>query len=48
MILPSEWLPVVWGGDGPVFEDQTTANEILGLIMAFYNDIGSGAARRSR
>jgi uncharacterized protein len=42
MILPSEWLPVVWGGDGPVFEDQTTANEILGLIMALYNDIGSG------
>jgi len=42
MILPSEWLPVVWGGDGPVFEDQTEASEILGLIMAFYNDIGSG------
>jgi uncharacterized protein len=42
MILPSEWLPVVWGGDGPVFEDQTTANEILGLIMALYNDISSG------
>ena len=42
MILPSEWLPVVWGGDGPVFEDQTEASEILGLIMAFYNNIGSG------
>lgn len=41
MILPSEWLPVVWGGDGPVFEDQTEANEILGLIMALYNDITS-------
>ncbi|KDA01155.1 YecA family protein, partial [Hyphomonas oceanitis] len=36
MILPSVWLPVVWGGDGPVFEDQTEANEILGLIMALY------------
>jgi uncharacterized protein len=41
MILPSEWLPVVWGGDSPVFEDQTEANEILGLIMALYNDITS-------
>jgi uncharacterized protein len=41
MILPSEWLPVVWGGDGPVFEGQTEANEILGLIMALYNDITS-------
>ncbi|HPE49707.1 MAG TPA: UPF0149 family protein [Hyphomonas sp.] len=47
MILPSEWLPVVWGGDGPVFEDQTEANEILGLIMAFYNDIASRLKRPS-
>lgn len=39
MSLPSEWLPVVWGGEGPVFQDQTEANEILGLIMALYNDI---------
>lgn len=45
MILPSEWLPVVWGGDGPVFEDQTEANEILGLIMALYNDIASRLKR---
>ena len=44
MILPSEWLPVVWGEDGPVFEDQTEANEILGLIMALYNDIASRLA----
>jgi len=44
MILPSEWLPVVWGGDGPVFEDQNEANEILGLIMALYNDITSRLA----
>ncbi|MEQ9587356.1 MAG: UPF0149 family protein [Parvibaculaceae bacterium] len=48
MILPSEWLPVVWGGDGPVFEDQTEANEILGLIMALYNDIASRLKRPSQ
>lgn len=41
MILPSVWLPAIWGGDGPVFEDEAEANEILGLIMALYNDIAS-------
>lgn len=39
MITPGEWLPVVWGDDGPVFEDESQAQAILDLIMGHYNDI---------
>ncbi len=40
MIMPSEWLPCVWGEmDGPEFDSEEQAQEILGLIMWYYNDI---------
>lgn len=39
LIPPSEWMPIVWGGAGPVFENEDEAREILGLIMGLYNDI---------
>ena len=39
LILPSEWLPAIWGGEGGVFANERDANEILGLIMARYNEI---------
>ncbi len=39
LILPSEWLPVVWGGDGPVFESAEEANAILSIILGRYNEI---------
>jgi len=39
LILPSEWLPVVWGGEGPVFTDQKQADEVISAIMRRYNDI---------
>jgi len=39
LILPGEWMPVIWGAEGPLFEDEHEANEILGLIMARYNQI---------
>ena len=48
LILPSEWLPVIWGGDGPGFADEREANEILGLIMARYNEIARGLGRKKR
>ncbi|MBX9741283.1 MAG: UPF0149 family protein [Beijerinckiaceae bacterium] len=48
LILPSEWLPVIWGGAGPVFEDEHGANEILGLIMARYNEIACGLGRKRK
>jgi uncharacterized protein len=48
LILPSEWLPVIWGGGGPVFENERAANEILGLIMARYNEIARGLGRKGK
>jgi uncharacterized protein len=39
LIMPSEWLAEVWGEDGPVFDSERQANEIIQLIMAHYNDI---------
>lgn len=39
LIMPSEWLEVVWGEEEPVFANERQANEIIGLIMGHYNDI---------
>ncbi len=34
LIPPSEWLPVVWQGDGPVFETPQELERVLALILA--------------
>lgn len=39
MIMPSEWLPAVWGEESPVFENERQAQAIFGTIMEHYNDI---------
>jgi uncharacterized protein len=39
MIMPSEWLPVIWGGGEPEFENVEQAQSIIGLIMVRYNEI---------
>ena len=39
MVMPSEWMPVVWGGEGPVFETMEQIEAINGTIMWLYNDI---------
>jgi uncharacterized protein len=39
LIKPSEWLPVVWGGEQPVFADENEADAVLGAIMNRYNEI---------
>ena len=39
LVMPSEWLPYVWGGEDPVFDDQAHATAILGAIMSRYNAI---------
>jgi len=33
-VPPSEWLPVVWQGDGPVFENPQELERVLALILA--------------
>lgn len=39
LIMPSEWLPVIWGGEEPAFDDVAQAQAIIGTIMARYNEI---------
>jgi len=39
LVMPSEWLVHVWGGEEPVFDDQAQASAILGAIMGRYNAI---------
>jgi len=39
LVMPGEWPPVVWGEDGPAFEDERQAQTVLDLIMGHYNDI---------
>lgn len=46
LIPPSEWLAVVWGDGGGMFEDINEANEILGLIMVRYNENIHALGRR--
>jgi uncharacterized protein len=38
LVMPSEWLPLVFGGE-PQFSDQAEATAILGAIMGRYNEI---------
>ena len=39
LVMPSEWLPIVWGEEEPTFADETEAKVILGSIMARFNEI---------
>jgi uncharacterized protein len=41
LILPSEWLPVIWGGDEPEFETEDEMRTVLGTIMGRYNEIAA-------
>jgi uncharacterized protein len=39
LILPSKWLPVIWGGEEPVFDSLVEAQAIHTAIMCRYNQI---------
>ena len=40
-ILPTEWLPVIWGGEEPEFETEVEMRTVLGAIMGRYNEIAA-------
>ena len=42
LIMPSEWLPMIWGHEEPEFESTAHAETIVGLIMGRYNEIATG------
>ena len=39
LIMPSEWLPTVWGDEEPTFDSSEEADRIHSVIMARYNEI---------
>lgn len=46
-IPPSEWLPMISNEESLNFADANEAQEILGLVMALYNEINEGVLERS-
>lgn len=49
MIMPSEWLPEVWGLDGePEFASMKQAEETIGAVMAHYNRVAENLASRRK
>jgi uncharacterized protein len=45
LILPSEWVPLIWGANPPVFESDNDAQQVLGAVMDRYNAILLALAR---
>ncbi len=41
-VPPSEWLPLIWDNEEPVFADQAQADQILSTILGRYNEIADG------
>ena len=42
LIMPSEWLPIIWGNDSPNFKDERQALSMMSAIMDRYNEIIHG------
>ena len=49
LIMPGEWLPMVWGGmheaAAPVFENTQQLEQLVGLIMERYNAVAGDLQR---
>ena len=41
LIMPSEWLPLVWGSDEPVIKDGETHIWAVQEILQLYNEIAA-------
>jgi len=39
MIMPSEWMEAVWGGEAPVFDDIDQVQRVSDLILGHYNGV---------
>ena len=38
LVMPSQWLPVVWGGEERNFPDPIVAGHAYSLLLRYYND----------
>jgi uncharacterized protein len=39
LVMPSEWLPTIWGAEEPVFDDTDEMRAVLAVIINRYNEI---------
>jgi uncharacterized protein len=39
LIMPSEWMLMIWQGGEPEFKDAEQFERVMGIIMARYNEI---------
>jgi uncharacterized protein len=39
LILPSNWIPEVWGGESPKFKTIQESDSVMSALMARYNEI---------
>lgn len=47
LILPSEWLPIIWGAeDAPIFESTAGAERLIGMVMEHYNAVSADLHRQ--
>ncbi|MDP6875921.1 MAG: UPF0149 family protein [Alphaproteobacteria bacterium] len=46
MIMPSEWMPVIWGNEEPVFDNVEQAQTVSNLILEHYNKISRQLDKR--
>ncbi len=44
MVLPSQWIPHVWGAQEPEFANMDQAQDITGMMMRLNNDVVSWLA----
>ena len=35
MIKPSEWLPVLWSGEGPEYNTMAEAEKVMSILIAY-------------
>lgn len=49
MIMPSEWLPEVWGSDDePTFDNMAQAQKTMAAVMAHYNRVAERLANPAK
>jgi uncharacterized protein len=47
MVMPSEWLPMIFGDADPPFNSEKEAETVMGGLMALFNEFASSASKES-
>lgn len=47
LVPPSEWLPMVFGGDMPTFATKREAEKVTGAVLSLYNKIDGDVTKRN-